>query len=121
MAPSGLTATGDSVAGTVSLAWTDGSNNEDGFIVQRQVDSGAWDNSYDTVGANVIAYLDDNHGGGRLPDATYTYRVVASNGNGRNRSAPAASISARPSASSVKRSSISATVAAAPAGNEHTR
>jgi hypothetical protein len=66
----------------VSLAWVDGSDNEDGFTVQRQVNGGAWNNAYDSVGANIVAYLDDNHGGGRLPDGTYTYRVVASNGNG---------------------------------------
>lgn len=82
--PSGLEATGDSVAGTVSLAWVDQSDNELGFIVQRQVDGGAWNNAYDTVGVDVVTYLDDNHGGGRLPDATYTYRVVATNANGES-------------------------------------
>ena len=43
LTPSDLVATGDSVAGTVSLAWVDASNNEDGFTIQRQVDGGAWD------------------------------------------------------------------------------
>jgi len=82
LAPSSLVATGDSVAGTVSLAWADNSDNETGFAIQRQVDGGAWNDAYDAVAANVIAYVDDNHGGGRLPDGTYTYRIVASNANG---------------------------------------
>jgi hypothetical protein len=82
--PSDLEATGNSVEGTVALAWIDNSDSELGFIIQRRVDDEAWVNDYDTVGADVEAYLDDNLGQGPLPDGTYTYRIVAENANGQS-------------------------------------
>ena len=82
LAPSDLTATGDSQAGTVTLAWTDNADSEELFIIQRRYNGGAWDDGYDTVGADVESYRDDNQGGGPLPAGTYTYRVVAANQNG---------------------------------------
>ncbi|MGD9365818.1 MAG: DNRLRE domain-containing protein [Desulfobacteraceae bacterium] len=76
-APSALTATADSVAGTITLAWTDNADNEDEFVIQRQVDGGGWNNSYATVGENAVAYLDSG-----LAAAAYNYRVIAKNSYG---------------------------------------
>jgi len=84
LAPSDLLASGNSISGTVSLTWTDNSDSETGFIIHRQVDGGAWNDGYDTVGSNATVYTDNNHGGGPLPNGTYTYRVVAYNGNGNS-------------------------------------
>lgn len=81
-APSELTA--DSESGTVTLGWNDNSDSETGFIVQRRVDSGVWDNNYAVVDANLESYLDDNNGLPPLPNGTYTYRVLASNENGNS-------------------------------------
>ena len=83
-APTDLVATGDSQAGTVSLAWVDNSANEDQFFIQRQVDGGAWNDSYDTVAAGIVTYLDDHHGSPPLPEAAYTYRIVAANAYGQS-------------------------------------
>ena len=82
LSPSDLIAMGDSLAGTVSLDWTDNSVGETGFAIQRQVDSGPWDNAYDTVGADSVSYLDDNKGSAPLPAGSYNYRVVSYNANG---------------------------------------
>lgn len=82
LAPSELEAIGDSQTGTVTLTWTDNSTSEDEFIIQRQLDGGAWNDAYDTVGADIITYLDDNLGAPPLPSGLYNYRVVASNTNG---------------------------------------
>ncbi len=76
-APSALVATGDSYNKSVSLVWNDNSTDEDGFTIQRQVDGGAWNDSYANVAANVTAYDDID-----LPPGTYNYRVVAYNGYG---------------------------------------
>lgn len=80
LSPTNLEAVGDSGTATVSLTWTDNSDNETGFIIQRQVDGGGWNDSHDTVAPNVITY-DDGPG---LPNGTYNYRIVAYNGNGNS-------------------------------------
>jgi hypothetical protein len=84
VAPSGLTATANSGNGTITLGWSDNSNSETGFVVQRRFGGGSWDNSYATVGANTQSYIDNNKGTPPLPDGTYTYRVVAYNANGNS-------------------------------------
>lgn len=76
-APSNLTATPSLDNQVILLSWTDnsGSTNEDGFIIQRQVNSGAWNgwnNNYANVGPDTTSYQDTN-----LPPGTYQYRVVA--------------------------------------------
>lgn len=80
--PTNLSAAGNSVNGTVSLAWTDNSNNESQFVIARRVNSGTWNNAYDTVGANVTSYTDNNKGAPPLPNATYAYRVSGANSDG---------------------------------------
>jgi hypothetical protein len=84
LAPSDLEAIGDSQTGTVTLNWTDNSTSEDEFIIQRQVDGGAWNDAYDTVGPDVVTYLDDNLGAPPLPNGLYNYRIVAANANGHS-------------------------------------
>lgn len=74
-APTNLTADANSSMQRIILNWTDNShdpNNEDSFIIQRQVDSGSWNNNYDTVSADVTTYTDSS-----LAYGTYRYRVVA--------------------------------------------
>ena len=81
-APSGLVAHGDTVERTVCHTWIEHADHETGFVIQRQIDGGAWNDAYASVAADVVSYLDDNHGGGPLPDGSYTYRVVAMNAHG---------------------------------------
>jgi hypothetical protein len=73
-APSDLNAQADSQNQQIELFWTDNSTgtNEDGFIIQRQVDDSAWDNAYATVPADTATYTDSG-----LHDGNYQYRVVA--------------------------------------------
>ena len=61
-----------------SLSWTDNSNNETGFQIERWNGS-AW-TQIGSVGANVTTYADS----GLSPSSTYYYDVVAYNGAGTN-------------------------------------
>ncbi|MBN1788363.1 MAG: DNRLRE domain-containing protein [Sedimentisphaerales bacterium] len=75
-APSGL---GSTIIGTtISLSWTDNSNNEDNFVLEREIDSNGFDVLDDAIPANTTTYQDSDtelyH--------TYTYRVFARNGTG---------------------------------------
>ncbi|MDH3222299.1 MAG: S8 family serine peptidase, partial [Gemmatimonadota bacterium] len=76
-APSGLSAT--AVGGQqVDLSWTDGSNNEDGFRVERREgQTGAWQTVMD-LPANTTSYTDGSVAAG----TEYCYRVSAFNGSG---------------------------------------
>jgi RHS repeat-associated protein len=59
----------------VSLAWSDGSDNEDEFIVERQpVTGGAW-SEVGRSGADQLAFQDSS----AVPGIPYRYRVRASN------------------------------------------
>lgn len=84
VAPVGLTAQADPGNGTIALSWTHAGDNEAGFIIQRRVDDGAWDNLYDQTLADVLAYNDTNKDQGPLADGSYTYRVVAFNDDGQS-------------------------------------
>ncbi len=75
-APSGLTATAGGVD-SVALGWSDTSNNETGFKIERKTDTGSFV-EIGTVGAGVTTY-DDN---GLDASTQYTYRVRATNGVG---------------------------------------
>jgi fibronectin type 3 domain-containing protein len=72
-APSNLTATAGSTS-TINLSWTDHSNNEIGFQIERSSD-GVNFSSIATVGAGVTAYSNT----GLTPSTTYSYRVRAAN------------------------------------------
>ncbi|PYJ65065.1 MAG: hypothetical protein DME76_18775, partial [Verrucomicrobia bacterium] len=75
VAPSGLTIT-TLQSNRIIIAWTDNSNNETGFKVQRKGATGAYAD-IGTTGANVTTYTDNDTA---LTDGTlYYYRVCATN------------------------------------------
>ncbi len=75
-APSGLTAVANS--NNINLNWTDNSNNETSFIIDRAVGGPTgWVLGYATVSANTTSYTDAG-----LADGTYYYRVKARNADG---------------------------------------
>jgi hypothetical protein len=61
----------------ISLRWSDNSNNEQGFRIQRRVGTGAWA-QIAQVGANVTTFSNT----GLTANTTYVYRVVAYNASG---------------------------------------
>ena len=61
----------------VSLAWTDNSNNETGFRIERATGAGAFGTT-GTVAADATTYSDI----WALPGKTHSYRVIAFNGSG---------------------------------------
>ncbi len=77
-APSGLSATAIS-SSQINLSWTDNSDKESGFKIERKTGAGGTYSQIATVGANVTTYPDNN---GLLPATTYYYRVKAYNSFG---------------------------------------
>jgi DNA-binding beta-propeller fold protein YncE len=77
-APSGLTVTAAS-ASQVSLAWTDNSDEEAGFEIERKTGNGPF-TSLAFVGPNLTTFIDGSVSVG----ATYTYRVRAISAFGRS-------------------------------------
>jgi hypothetical protein len=62
----------------ITLRWTDKSNNEDNFVVERSVDNGTtWQVLTSSLAANTSRYTDKSvvSGGNR-----YTYRIKATKG-----------------------------------------
>jgi hypothetical protein len=79
-APSALMAAAVS-SSQINLSWTDNSNNEDGFKIERCIGAGCINFSpLATVGANVTTYSDT----GLSPSTTYRYRVYAFNSGGNS-------------------------------------
>jgi fibronectin type III domain protein/PA14 domain-containing protein len=75
--PSNLVATGVSTS-QISLSWSDSSNFEDGFKIERLGGGGYF--QIGAVGPNVTSYVDSG-----LPDSTtFYYRVRAYNGGGHS-------------------------------------
>ncbi len=72
-APSNLTATPAS-SSQINLSWTDNSNNETSFKIERSTDGTNF-----TQIAQVLANTTNYRNTGLLPDTTYYYRVRASN------------------------------------------
>ncbi len=72
-APGNLVATAVS-SSQINLSWTDNSDNETGFMIERC----AATCSYISLGSNVTSYSDT----GLTENTTYTYRVKASNSGG---------------------------------------
>jgi transcriptional regulator CtsR len=78
-APSNLTIT-SLLSDRVSLSWTDNSNNETGFKIQRKEGVAGTYTNIKTTGANVTSYTDRDTA---LRDGTlFYYRVAATNGAG---------------------------------------
>lgn len=75
--PSNLVATVIQNPLSVELNWTDNSDNEDGFVIEREVAVGDVYEVIDTVAANVTSYIDTN-----VIVLTYNYRVGAFNAAG---------------------------------------
>lgn len=61
------------------LTWQDNSNNETGFTVQRKAEGGAFSN-LGAVPVNITTFTDLN----AQPGITYTYRVYATDGQGKS-------------------------------------
>ncbi|RLD15752.1 MAG: hypothetical protein DRI22_02075 [Caldiserica bacterium] len=75
-APTNLTATPAS-SDTIELSWTDNSDNEDGFRIERKEAGGTY-SEIATLPANTTSYTDT----GLNPETTYYYRVRAYNSFG---------------------------------------
>ncbi|MCX6122023.1 MAG: FG-GAP-like repeat-containing protein [Ignavibacteriales bacterium] len=78
-APSNLTASATS-GSQIDLSWTDASNNEDGFKVERKLGAGGSYALIATLGANVQSYSST----GLAEMTTYYYRVYAYNTGGNS-------------------------------------
>ncbi len=78
-APGALTATAISTS-QINLAWIDGSDNEDGFRIERCAGANCVFTQIATVGANVTSYSNTGLAG----NTTYTYRVRAYNTGGNS-------------------------------------
>ena len=79
-APTNLTATlgGTRSRPQITLRWTDNSNNEDNFVVERFVDNGTtWKVLTSSLAANTSRYTDKSVVSG---DKRYTYRIKATKG-----------------------------------------
>ena len=74
-APGSLTATLNNIQ--MDLAWTDNSDNETGFRIQRKANNGQF-LTLATVAAGVTTFTDPN----LSPSTTYVYRVIATGASG---------------------------------------
>ena len=86
IAPSNLTASAPS-HDQIDLAWTDNSDNESGFTVERSLDGAAW-SAIDTVSQNTTTYSDT----ALASETTYHYRVSAYNSAGASDASNTASV-----------------------------
>jgi hypothetical protein len=78
-APSDLVAEINIFPLSVELSWVDNSNNEDGFIIERETQVAENFEVVDTVSQNVMNYLDTS-----ITSATYVYRAKAFNAAGES-------------------------------------
>jgi C1A family cysteine protease len=79
-APNNLTATAVS-SSQINLSWTDNSDNETGFAIERCQGTGCTNfGQIATVGANITTYSNSNLTG----NTTYTYKVRAYNAGGNS-------------------------------------
>jgi len=61
----------------IKLEWTDNSEGEDGFKIDRKIGDGEWEIEYGTVDENVTTFTDSN----AVPHEINYYRVYAYKGN----------------------------------------
>lgn len=59
-------------ANQITLNWSDNSDNEDGFFIQRRVQGGNWSTISD-LGTNQVSFVDNTV----LPGTTYDYRIIS--------------------------------------------
>ncbi|MCX6334965.1 MAG: fibronectin type III domain-containing protein [Bacteroidia bacterium] len=93
--PTSLTATAAS-SSQINLSWTDNSNNETGFRIERSPDNSTWA-EITTVSANITTYQNT----GLTASTTYYYRVRAYNGVGNSTYTNSANATTQASASSI--------------------
>lgn len=80
LAPSNLIVIAGRKSGLkMTLSWTDNSNNEDGFTIERSLDSLNWV-VIDSVAPNMVSFDDTTV----LGSTTYYYRIAAFNSNGNS-------------------------------------
>jgi fibronectin type 3 domain-containing protein len=91
-APTGLSATASSKV-KITLRWSDRSNDEQGFRIERRMGDGAWA-EIAQVRANVKVFANT----ALSPGTTYTYRVLAHNASGVSSYSNEASATTRGSA-----------------------
>ncbi|MGV3724624.1 MAG: fibronectin type III domain-containing protein, partial [Actinomycetota bacterium] len=89
-APTGLFAA-PAGPGALTLTWTDASNNESGFKIERSLD-GANYGQITMVGAGITVYADS----GLLTNTSYTYRIRAFNAGGHSGYSASATASTPP-------------------------
>jgi hypothetical protein len=77
-APSGLSAQTSAAGGSVALSWTDNSNNETAFLVQRSSDGGATWEPLTLAAVNATSATDSTV----AAVGTYYYQVLAANETG---------------------------------------
>jgi len=80
LAPSGLTPIALSSSSLIRLTWTDNSNNEEGFAIERKTGANGTYTQIATVGANVTSYYFISRS--TSTTTTYYYRVRAYNSAG---------------------------------------
>ena len=90
-APSALTAVNGQGKGSVLLSWTDNSDNEENFVVERSTTVAGGYIQVATVGANVRSYTDNTV----FRKTTYYYRVRAANSGGKSNYSNVASVRTR--------------------------
>lgn len=78
--PSGLTAAvgGDPSAPVINLSWSDNSDDEDRFVVERALDGASFQYLGQTAGPNIHAYTDTSV----QLETTHAYRVIAQSYDG---------------------------------------
>jgi len=86
-APSNLTFTKVDI-NTIRINWSDNSNGEDGFRIDKKVGLADWTDSYASVGENIISWTDEN----AEINETILYRVYAYKGDNSSNVVTSASI-----------------------------
>lgn len=64
-------------ASSIQLSWQDNSSAEEGFILDRKIADGVWEEGYQVLAANTQTYLDEN----LSETGIYEYRLAAFRGD----------------------------------------
>jgi Divergent InlB B-repeat domain len=106
----GLSSQGQAGAGQLQLAWSDNSNNEVGFKIERKAGTSGNYAEIITLGINATSYTDS----GLTDGATYCYRLRAFNSAGNSAYSPEGCATVKSTLSITKTGS--GTVISSPAG-----